>query len=180
MSANIMKQTSPEQQQQITIRNFFQMGRFRAYNSSNWKCLRNKLLGSGRTKTKPVAHNAPSRPAPWSWLNKGKQQEADLKPIKSSGNPGERDNKIPMETPLQDNAEIVKSALDFPNGGSNLEFSSDKSILLLQEILQPNLNTSAWILLSLSCSHSSDSSNSWALLCTSGRARTPIPHLDSV
>jgi len=94
-------------------------------------------------KMKPVGYNAPSRPAPGSWLNlfkesahEGKPQEADLIPTKAIGNPGEKDNKIPVERPLQYNVEILKSALSYPEaGGSNLEFSSGKTFLLMQEIL---------------------------------------------
>lgn len=127
-------------------------------------------------KMKPVGCNVPSRPAPWSWLNvfkesacKEKQRETDLIPIKPNGNPGEKDNKVPGERLLQYNVEIFKSALSYPDSaGDNLEFRSGKTILLLQEILQSDLNSPAWILLSLSCSHSGDTSNSWALLYTSG------------
>lgn len=85
-------------------------------------------------KMKPVGCNAPSRPAPWSWLNvfkesacKEKQQETDLIPIKPNGNPGEKDNKVPGERLLQYNVEIFKSALSYPDGdGDNLEFRSGK------------------------------------------------------
>lgn len=102
----------------------------------------------------PVQHLHPKQSA-----HKGEQQEADLMPIKANGNCGEGDKERPVERSLLYNVELFKHALSTgePWQQSPVQF---KLILLLPEILRSDLSTPAWILLSLSPSHSNNSRNS--------------------